>query len=118
MQDDGAPEEAVGHTSSKPAGRLVGPHVADGCTSLQSTGWQARPYDINQKSNGMICIDVAIGQKASTVVTEALETHGAMDCTIVVSAPASSSAPMHYIAPMAAKEADEAEVEAVEESAE
>ncbi len=58
---------------------------------------------INQKGKDMVCIYVAIGQKASTVATvvEALESHGAMDYTIVVSAPASSSAPLQYIAPMA-----------------
>ena len=58
---------------------------------------------INQKGKNMICIYVAIGQKASTVATvvEALESHGAMDYTIVVSAPASTSAPLQYIAPMA-----------------
>ena len=58
---------------------------------------------INQKGKGMICIYVAIGQKASTVATvvEALESHGALDYTIIVSAPASTSAPLQYIAPMA-----------------
>ncbi len=58
---------------------------------------------INQKGKNMICIYVAIGQKASTVanVVEALEQHGAMEYTIVVSAPASTSAPLQYIAPMA-----------------
>ena len=58
---------------------------------------------INQKGKDMICIYVAICQKASTVanVVEALEQHGAMEYTIVVSAPASTSAPLQYIAPMA-----------------
>lgn len=58
---------------------------------------------INQKGKGMICIYVAIGQKASTVagLVESLERHGAMDYTIVVSASASDSAPLQYIAPMA-----------------
>ena len=58
---------------------------------------------INQKGKDMICIYVAIGQKASTVATvvETLEAHGALDYTVVVSAPASSSAPLQYIAPMA-----------------
>ena len=58
---------------------------------------------INQKGKDMICIYVAIGQKASTVATvvETLERHGAMEYTIVVSAPASTSAPLQYIAPMA-----------------
>ncbi len=56
---------------------------------------------INQKGQGVICVYVAIGQKASTVagVVERLHEMGAMDYTIVVSAPASSPAPMQYIAP-------------------
>ena len=51
----------------------------------------------------MICIYVAIGQKASTVagVVETLERHGAMKNTIIVAATASDSAPLQYIAPMA-----------------
>ncbi len=58
---------------------------------------------INQKGKDMICVYVAIGQKASTVATvvEALEKHGAMEYTIVVAAAASDSAPLQYIAPMA-----------------
>jgi F-type H+-transporting ATPase subunit alpha len=58
---------------------------------------------INQKGKDMICIYVAIGQKASTVagLVETLERYGAMDYTIVVSASASDSAPLQYIAPMA-----------------
>ena len=56
---------------------------------------------INQKGKGVICIYVAIGQKQSTVtnVVETLEKNGAMDYTIVVSATASESAPLQYIAP-------------------
>ncbi len=58
---------------------------------------------INQKDQDMICIYVAIGQKASTVagVVETLERHGAMKNTIIVAATASDSAPLQYIAPMA-----------------
>ena len=58
---------------------------------------------INQKGKDMICIYVAIGQKASTVagIVENLERHGALDYTIIVSATASDSAPLQYIAPMA-----------------
>ena len=58
---------------------------------------------INQKGKDMICIYVAIGQKASTVagVVETLERHGAMKNTIIVAATASDSAPLQYIAPMA-----------------
>jgi F-type H+/Na+-transporting ATPase subunit alpha len=56
---------------------------------------------INQKGNGVICIYVAIGQKASTVaqVVEKLKQHGAMDYTIVVVATATESAPLQYLAP-------------------
>ena len=58
---------------------------------------------INQKGQDMICIYVAIGQKESTVATfvDRLRRFGAMDYTIVVSASASESAPMLYIAPYA-----------------
>ena len=56
---------------------------------------------INQKDTGVICIYVAIGQKTSTVaqLAKTLEKFGAMDYTIIVSAPANESAPMQYIAP-------------------
>lgn len=56
---------------------------------------------INQKGKDVICIYVAIGQKKSTVaqIVETLEKNGAMDYTIVVSATASDSAPLQYIAP-------------------
>ncbi len=58
---------------------------------------------INQKGKGVICIYVAIGQKQSTVtgVVDTLYKNGAMDYTIVVSATASESAPLQYIAPYA-----------------
>ncbi|HUI05654.1 MAG TPA: F0F1 ATP synthase subunit alpha [Verrucomicrobiae bacterium] len=58
---------------------------------------------INQKGGDVVCIYVAIGQKKSTVVSvvETLEKHGAMDYTIVVSATASDSAPMQFVAPYA-----------------
>jgi len=58
---------------------------------------------INQKGKDVICIYVAIGQKRSTVsqIVNTLETSGAMDYTIVVSATASELAPMQYIAPYA-----------------
>ena len=58
---------------------------------------------INQKGKDMICIYVAIGQKASTVagLVETLEKHGAMEYTIIVNASASDSAPLQYIAPRA-----------------
>lgn len=58
---------------------------------------------INQKGQDVICVYVAIGQKASTAagVVSTLEKHGAMDYTIVVSATASQPAPELYIAPYA-----------------
>ncbi len=58
---------------------------------------------INQKGQDVICIYVAIGQKASTVakIVSTLTKHGAMDYTIVVSSPASDLAPLQYIAPYA-----------------
>ena len=58
---------------------------------------------LNQKGKDVICIYVAIGQKASTVaqVVNTLKTHGAMDYTIVVSSTASDCAPLQYIAPYA-----------------
>lgn len=58
---------------------------------------------INQKETGVICIYVAIGQKNSTVVSLAqqLMTAGAMSYTTIVSASASESAPLQYIAPYA-----------------
>ncbi|MEQ3363861.1 F0F1 ATP synthase subunit alpha [Raoultibacter massiliensis] len=71
----------------------------------RQTGKTAIAVDaiINQKGKDMICIYVAIGQKASTVagIVETLERYGAMDYTIIVSASASDSAPLQYIAPMA-----------------
>ena len=56
---------------------------------------------INQKGKGVICIYVAIGQKASTVaqIIQNFKKAGAMDYTIVVSSTASDSAPLQYIAP-------------------
>jgi len=56
---------------------------------------------INQKGQGVICIYVAIGQKASNVasVVAKLEEHGAMEYTIVVVASASERAPLKYLAP-------------------
>ena len=58
---------------------------------------------LNQKGQDMICIYVAIGQKASTVarLRETLKKHGAMEYSIIVSAPAAQGAPMQYIAPYA-----------------
>ena len=71
----------------------------------RQTGKTAIAIDaiINQKDEDMICIYVAIGQKASTVagVMETLERYDAMKHTIIVSATAADSAPLQYIAPMA-----------------
>lgn len=56
---------------------------------------------LNQKGKNVICVYVAIGQKASTVsrLVNTLEKHGAMEYSIVVSATASEPAPLQYIAP-------------------
>lgn len=58
---------------------------------------------LNQKGKDVICIYVAIGQKASSVaqLVETLRTHDAMDYSIVVNASASDAAPLQYIAPYA-----------------
>ena len=69
----------------------------------RGTGKTAIAIDtiINQKGTGVICVYVAIGQKASTIaaVVERLKQSGAMDYSIVVVASASDPAPMQYIAP-------------------
>jgi F-type H+/Na+-transporting ATPase subunit alpha len=76
----------------------------------RQTGKTAVALDtiINQKytqdsDKPVFCIYVAVGQKGSTVanIVSTLKEYGAMDYTVVVSAPASSSAPMRYIAPFA-----------------
>lgn len=58
---------------------------------------------LNQKGKRVICIYVAVGQKASTVskLVRTLEKHGAMEYSIVVSSTASDAAPLQYIAPYA-----------------
>ena len=58
---------------------------------------------LNQKDTGVLCIYVAIGQKASSIarVAEDLKKHGAMGYTTIVAATASDSAPLRYIAPYA-----------------
>ena len=69
----------------------------------RQTGKTALVLDtiLNQRDTGVICIYVAIGQKRSTVaqVVEALKDRGAMEYTIVVTASASETAPMQYLAP-------------------
>ena len=71
----------------------------------RQTGKTAVAIDaiINQRGKDVICVYVAVGQKASTVagVVQTLEAHGAMDYTIVVTASASDPAPLQYIAPLA-----------------
>ena len=71
----------------------------------RSTGKTAILVDtiLNQRGQDMICIYVAIGQKASTVaqVYERLRDEGAMDYTIIVSASASEAAPIKWMAPFA-----------------
>ena len=58
---------------------------------------------LNQKNTGVLCIYVAIGQKASSIARVAgdLQKHGAMSYTTIVAATASDSAPLQYIAPYA-----------------
>ena len=69
----------------------------------RGTGKTAIAIDtiINQKDSGVICVYVAIGQKASTIarVVRTLEENGAMAYTIVVAATASDGSPLQYLAP-------------------
>lgn len=69
----------------------------------RQTGKSAIAIDtiLNQKGNDVICIYVAIGQKASTVsqIFRTLKAHGAMDYSIIVSSTASESAALQYICP-------------------
>jgi F-type H+/Na+-transporting ATPase subunit alpha len=71
----------------------------------RKTGKTAIAIDaiVNQAKTDMICIYVAIGQKASTVaaIQGTLKAHGVLDKTVIVAATAADSAPMQYIAPMA-----------------
>ncbi|MDO5329314.1 MAG: F0F1 ATP synthase subunit alpha [Coriobacteriia bacterium] len=71
----------------------------------RQTGKSAIAIDtiINQKNDDMICVYVAIGQKASSVarIADTLAKNDALDNTIIVSATAADSAPLQYIAPMA-----------------
>lgn len=71
----------------------------------RQTGKTAIAVDtiLNQKGQDVICIYVAIGQKASSVarIQDTLKRHGAMDYSMIVSATASDSAPLQYIAPYA-----------------
>ena len=71
----------------------------------RKTGKTAIAVDtiLNQRGGEVICVYVAIGLKESTVasVVDTLRQHGAMDYTIVVCAPSSTSAPLQYVAPYA-----------------
>ena len=71
----------------------------------RQTGKTAIAIDtiLNQKGGDVICIYVAVGQKASTVaqLAKTLEKHGAMEYSIIVSATANEPAPLQYIAPFA-----------------
>ncbi len=71
----------------------------------RSTGKTAVAIDtiINQRGGDMVCVYVAVGQKGSTVaqVVERLRDAGAMEYTIVVSAPAQEAAPIKWMAPFA-----------------
>ena len=71
----------------------------------RGTGKSAVAIDtiINQKNTGVICIYVAIGQKASTIarLSRTLEKYGAKEYTIIVAATAAQSAPLQYLAPYA-----------------
>lgn len=71
----------------------------------RQTGKTAIAVDtiLNQKGKNVICIYVAIGQKASSVarIQNTLKKYGAMDYSIIISATASESAPVQYIAPYA-----------------
>jgi F-type H+-transporting ATPase subunit alpha len=71
----------------------------------RGTGKSAVAIDtiINQKGGDVVCIYVAIGQKASTVaqVYERLRDEGAMDYTVIISAPAQEAAPIKWMAPFA-----------------
>lgn len=70
----------------------------------RKTGKTAIAIDaiVNQLNTDMVCIYVAIGQKASTVaaIRESLSRHGVLDKTVIVAATAADSAPLQYIAPM------------------
>ena len=71
----------------------------------RQTGKTALAIDtiINQKGGDVICIYVAVGQKASTVaqIAKTLEKYGAMDYSIIVASTANEPAPLQYIAPFA-----------------
>ena len=75
----------------------------EGADSIQAAPSFATDAILNQKDKDVLCIYVAIGQKASSIarVAEDLKKHGAMSYTTIVAATASDSAPLQYIAPYA-----------------
>ena len=103
-----APVDSPLHTGLKAIDALV--PIGKGQRELiigdRQTGKTAIAIDtiINQKGKGTICIYVAIGQKETLVaeIREKLKAHGALEYTTIVSAPASESAALQYIAPFAA----------------
>ena len=105
---DRAPVNKPLHTGIKAIDALV--PIGKGQRELiigdRQTGKTAIAVDtiINQKGKDTICIYVAIGQKETLVaeIKEKLKSHGALDYTIIVAEPASSSAALQYIAPFSA----------------
>ena len=102
-----APVSSPLHTGLKAIDALV--PIGKGQRELiigdRQTGKTAIAIDaiINQKGKGTVCIYVAIGQKETLIaeIREKLKAHGALEYTTIVSAPASESAALQYIAPFA-----------------
>ena len=105
---DRAPVNSPLHTGIKAIDSLV--PIGKGQRELiigdRQTGKTAIAIDtiINQKGKDTICIYVAIGQKDTLVaeIKDKLKSHGALDYTVIVAEPASSSAALQYIAPFSA----------------
>ena len=105
---EGMTVKTTGRIASVPVGDALTP-IGRGQRELiigdRQTGKTAIAIDtiLNQKGGDVICIYVAVGQKASTVaqLAKTLEKHGAMDYSIIVSATANEPAPLQYIAPFA-----------------
>ena len=102
-----APVDSPLHTGIKAIDALV--PIGKGQRELiigdRQTGKTAIAIDtiINQKGKGTVCIYVAIGQKETLIaeIREKLKAHGALEYTTIISAPASESAALQYIAPFA-----------------
>ncbi len=105
---DRAPVNSPLHTGIKAIDALV--PIGKGQRELiigdRQTGKTAIAVDtiINQKGKDTVCVYVAIGQKETLVaeIREKLRSHGALDYTIIISEPASSSAALQYLAPFSA----------------